>query len=332
MELLGYVLGVVTIVGGILVYLVLFWRSGKEYREALSEVYVRDPDELGVPPAIAGYVSRFFHLRGDDLAATTVDLIARGVIEVRADDGDTSRAFDRALLTLRARRAVGLWPHELAALVLALAPCGRLCPFASLNALHKRGWRQEQAYLRHIHDFGSCVAQEVAELGLSIETAAAGFFAVTGVMMLAAAVFVVSAVASWLADTAVFVVAGILLAMATVVFQNVMYRRTHASRVLQLRCAHLRRYWHDFGRLGEKDVDQVELWGRHLAYAVALGDARLARSELRHDDERLGRLAESLAIDDQSWLIGRGMSDEQVVEWLGALRLPDTAAARVPPP
>ncbi len=66
-----------------------------------------------------------------------------------------------------------------------------------------------------------------------------------------------------------------------------------------MRCGHLRRYWHDFGDLGEKHLDEVALWGRHLAFAVALGDATLARRELHDDYERLGRLAESLMIDDQ---------------------------------
>ena len=42
----------VAVVGGVLVYRYLFRRDGREYREALNQVYVRDPDELGAPPAV----------------------------------------------------------------------------------------------------------------------------------------------------------------------------------------------------------------------------------------------------------------------------------------
>ena len=47
MDQLGVILGVAAIGGGLLVYALLFLRNGREYREALNEVYVRDPDDLG---------------------------------------------------------------------------------------------------------------------------------------------------------------------------------------------------------------------------------------------------------------------------------------------
>ena len=80
---------------------------------------------------------------------------------------------------------------------------------------------------------------------------------------------------------------------------------------------HLQRYWHDFGDLGEKHLDEVALWGRHLAFAVALGDATLARRELHDDYERLGRLAESLMVDDQElYLADSDVGDGRSAEWL----------------
>ena len=115
------------------------------------------------------------------------------------------------------------------------------------------------------------------------------------------------------------------LSRAATVSDNVMFRRTRNGRILQLRCQALRRYWHDFGRLQEKDVDAVVLWGRHLAYATALGDAHLVRSELRRGDARLGRLAETVGFDDQSWVDrGEPVSDAQIEEWLTTLGLPVT--------
>ena len=124
-------------------------------------MYVRDPDDLGVPPAVAGYVSRFNGLRGDDLAATAMDLVARGVVDL---DDDPAYRVSRSLLSLRRERAAGLWPHELAALVLLMAPCGRLCPWASLDVLHRMNWRDRQAYDERIGEFGGCVIEEIDDL------------------------------------------------------------------------------------------------------------------------------------------------------------------------
>jgi len=325
MQVLGIVLGVVALAGGVAAYFWLVPGSRRDYRQALNEVYVRDPDDLGVPAAVAGYVDRLYRLHGDDLAATAVDLIARGVIEVRDDD---LHLVDRSLLALRPKRAVGLWPHEVATLVLLLAPCGCLCPFASLYALHRSGWRNKDAYLERVADFAGCLVDEVDELGLSLEPR--WFDPLTSAGALAAAMVLVAAIGSILAQTPVFLVVAVVLAIAGLLSDNLIYRRTRAGRTLQLRCRHLRQYWRDFGRLGEKDLDDVELWGRHLAFAVALGEARTARRELRWDDERLGRLAESLAIDDQSWYIGHDVNDERVADWLAALRLPETALVGVP--
>ena len=136
MHLLGMILGIVAIGGGVLACLVIFWHNSRQYRETLNEVYVRDPDELGVPPAVAGYVNRFYQVHADDLAATAIDLVARGVVELHDDPGSR---VSRSLLSLRRDRAIGLWPHEVAGLSLLLAPCGRRCPLASLDVLHRLG-------------------------------------------------------------------------------------------------------------------------------------------------------------------------------------------------
>lgn len=320
MELAGITLGVAALVGGVLVYRYLFRRDGREYREALNQVYVRDPDELGAPPAVCGYVARLYRLRGDDLAATAVDLIARGVIGSRDDEAP---AFANAPLVLRRERAVGLWPHEIAVLRLLFTPQGTKSPVAGLDALHERGWRDKDAYAELIGAFGCCVRDEADVLGLGVEPY--GLDAVIRVLTLGSVVVALSLAASLLAHVWVFMVAGIVLAIAATVSDNVMFRRTRNGRILQLRCQALRRYWHDFGRLQEKDVDAVVLWGRHLAYATALGDAHLVRSELRRGDARLGRLAETVGFDDQSWVDrGEPVSDAQIEEWLTTLGLPVT--------
>jgi hypothetical protein len=321
MDQLGVFIGVVAIGGGLFVYVLVFLRSGREYREALNEVYVRDPGDLAVPPAVAGYVNRFYELRGDDLAATAMDLVARGVVDL---DDDPAYRASRSLLSLRRERAAGLWPHELAALALLLAPCGRLCPLASLDALHRTNWRDRRVYDERIGEFGGCVIEEVDDLGLAIEPY--GFRAAANASVVAVAMLLCAFVASGLTNTWVFEVAAMALAGVAYVFDRVMYRRSRPGRILQVRCGNLQRYWHDFGHLGEKHLDEVALWGRHLAFAVALGDATLARRELRGDYERLGRLAESLIVDDQElYLAHDDVGDERIAEWLRTLGLPETA-------
>jgi hypothetical protein len=321
MDQLGVTLGVVAIGGGLLVYVLLFLRNGREYREALSEVYVRDPDDLGVPPAVAGYVSRFYELRGDDLAATAMDLVARGVVEL---DDDSAYRVSRSLLSLRRERAAGLWPHELAALALLLAPCGRPCPFASLDVLHRMNWRDRQVYDERIGEFGGCVIEEVDDLGLTVEPY--GFAAAQMVAVVAVVMLVLAFAASGLTHSWVFEVAAMVLAGVAYVFDRVMYRRAHPGRILQLRCSHLQRYWHDFGRLGEKHLDEVELWGRHLAFAMALGDATLARRELHDRGERLVQLADSFTTNEQeSYVAYDDVGDACIADWLETLGLSEHA-------
>jgi Predicted membrane protein (DUF2207) len=284
-------------------------------------VYVRDPDDLGVPPAVAGYVNRFYELRGDDLAATAMDLVARGAVEL---EDDPSYRASRSLLTLRREQATGLWPHEVAALALLLAPCGRLCPWASLDVLHRLNWRDRQAYDERLGEFGGCVIEEVDDLGLAIEPY--GFGAAARVSVVAVAMLLCAFVASGLTNTWVFEVAAMVLAGAAYVFDRLMYRRSRPGRILQVRCGHLQRFWHDFGHLDEKHLDELALWGRHLAFAVALGDATLARRELHDDYERLGRLAAALMIDDQQlYLAHDDVGDARIAEWLGTLGLPESA-------
>ena len=278
-----------------LVFVVLLRRNAGEYREILNEVYVRDPDDLGVPPAVAGYVSRSCEPSGDDLAATAMDLIARGVVVL---DEDAGYRASRSRLALRRERATGLWPHEVAALALLLAPCGRLCPFASLDMLHRLHWRDRRAYDERVAEFGCCVAEEVHDLGLSFE--AYGFAVAQMASAVSVVMLVFACIASGLTQSWVYEVSGLVLAGSFIVFDRTTYRRSRPGRILQLRCAHLRRYWHDFGRLGEKHLDETELWGRHLAFAVALGDATLARRELHDPGERLVRVADTLAADPRT--------------------------------
>ncbi len=282
----------VAIAGGASACVALFWRNGRQYRETLNEVYVRDPDELGVPPAVAGCVNRFYETHPDDLAATAIDLVARGVVELHDDPG---ARVSRSLLSLRRERATGLWPHEVACLSLLLAPCGRRCPLTSLDVLHRLGWRDRRAYDDRLWAFGDCVGEEVRDLGLEIEPY--GFVAAQAVGAIAVAMLVLDGIASGLTQMWVFEVVGLAFAIFAVGFDRMWYRRTHPGRILQLRCERLRRYWHDFGRLGEKHIDEVELWGRHLAFAVALGDASLARAELHDRGEWLVRLVDALVAD-----------------------------------
>jgi hypothetical protein len=313
----GTIAGVLILGAGLLALAVVFWRYGREYREAVQELYVRDPDELGAPPAVCGYVARLDRLRSRDLSATLVDLIARGVLGLHLEEG---KPASTAMVRLCPERAQKLWPHAVALLhLLFYSDSGSRQ--AQCRLLWRRCWREKEAFDRLVGYFGTCVIDETGTLGLGLEPYGP---AALGLMFGMSSVFVVlSVVASIVAGYWLFVVIGVVVAVVVLVFANAMYRRRHAGRVLQLRCAALRRFWRDFGRLGEKDLESVVLWERHLSFAIALGDARLVRSRLSDRWGLLGRVTEALQLDDQRrFYPGRPVTDDVIDGWRRELGLP----------
>ena len=61
-------------------WLVLFFRTGKEHRPAFRAKYLREVPE-GVPPALAGAVWHMGVVTDDDLSATLLDLAVAGILE-----------------------------------------------------------------------------------------------------------------------------------------------------------------------------------------------------------------------------------------------------------
>ena len=63
------------------VWLVLFIRSGREYRPGRRVKYLREVPE-GMPPALVGALWRMGAVGDDDLAATLLDLAVSGVLKI----------------------------------------------------------------------------------------------------------------------------------------------------------------------------------------------------------------------------------------------------------
>ena len=80
--------------GALAIWLVLFFRTGREYRPAFRSKYLREVPE-GVPPALAGAVWRMGFVTDDDLSATLLDLAVARILRISTGTGRRVRPVSR---------------------------------------------------------------------------------------------------------------------------------------------------------------------------------------------------------------------------------------------
>jgi uncharacterized membrane protein len=239
--------------------------------------YEQEPP-TDTPPALAPVLlRRGVRPESNEFTATLFDLVRRGYFQARAvasaADGDAGH-IDLELL--RGDRTIELAEFE----VPVAKACDELVDDGSVrlsDVPQRLGERPENVVRFEI--FSDGVKQEIDARGWYTFTAAR-------VLLLASlAFFAAGMTGAWLfyavSRTATFYYGAAMIEGAAVLFHaswitKLVRRRrlTPEGKLEAQRWVAFRRYLSDFPRLGEAPAASVELWERHLVYAIAFGLAR----------------------------------------------------------
>lgn len=260
------------LVAGAGAYIVVWLWPPRPFRPSEPGPPLSDPDAVGVPPAVCGFLLRGCRQADEDFTATLLDLVDRGVVEVSPQPGDR----EDQLLTLHAGRLGAVWPHEDALLRLLFETAGEH-EALTLRDFDRFARERPREYERGLDEFRRAFGE--ATMGLQGEPLGRFTIPVSftiPVLMVWVSVYTVA----W-ADTFVYLVTACALAALMFMHGGIMYRRITQTRKYQLRCAQLRRFLLGFVEGGAALTGAHPLWGRYLVYATALGIEGEMRAALR---------------------------------------------------
>lgn len=273
------------LLAGAVAYAVVWLWPARPFRPAAPVEPASDPDELGLPPALCGYLLRGARQADEDFAATLLDLVDRGVVEVSPQPGDP----DDQLLTLHAGRLRTVWPHEDALLRLLFELAGEH-EAVTLRQFDRFARERRREYEQGLDD----VRRGISESTVEIQAEPLGRFTIPVSFVIPVVLVWVSVYTVAWADTFIYVLSASALAALMFAHASIMYRRITVTHRYQLRCAQVRRFLREFADSDPRLSGVHRLWGRYLVYAVAFGlesemkaalqERRLLPSELLSGD------------------------------------------------
>jgi len=267
-------------------YGAMLLKYGREYRFPRTERYLRDPDVFGLTPAQVGYAWRMGHITEHEINATILDLADRGVIAIADAPGR-----DDATLTLTGDGVDDLLPHETAILEMLFGGPAVDDDTVSLSRVAAHPSEYIEALQRFKLALVTWAEDERVFEPRSFRVRALG--EALGIVMV-----VISLGIALATDIGAIMVVGLPLGIAMFLCAPWMLRESRPAARTRSQAEALRRYLHDFGRLGEKPPAGVVLWGRYLVYAELFGMAEEARSELRRHADHL-----SLTFGSITWTL-----------------------------
>jgi hypothetical protein len=260
------------LLAGVAAYAAVWLWPPRRFRPPAPVEPAGDPDEVGLPPAVCGYLLRGCRQADPDFTATLLDLIDRRVIEISPQPGAT----DDQLLTLHPGRFAQVWPHEEALVRLLFEEAGEHQAL-TLRRFDRFARERRREYEAGLQAFRQAFAE--ATLGLQSEplgrvTIPVSF--VIPVLVVWASVYTVA----W-AETFAYLVSASALAALMMSHATIMYRRVTQTRKYQLRCAQVQRRVAQFAESGEGLSGVHPLWGRYLVFATAFGLDDRVKAALR---------------------------------------------------
>ena len=275
------VLGVLAPLAALLLALWAYYRYGREPATAFTAEYLREPPEPPLPPALAGFI---WHGGGVDQSAavaTLLDLIDRGVVDVRrsvrpaADPQDADETDFRMTLREGGDEELDRGEDDLLDLLFG-RPAGRdgflLGELPGLAQADRAGWAAGYgAWKEGVEQAG------VRRGYLDADADRWAFWAATAGFLSAVAV----GAAAVIAGDALFL-AGLAGAAGAVLVSRGVRRRSPQAAGLYAQYAAVRRYLRDFAGLPEEPPDSAALWRRFVVLAVLFGMADEVAAHL-HD-------------------------------------------------
>jgi hypothetical protein len=266
------IVAMLMLLAGAVVYAAIWLWPPHALRPSDEVERVRDPDEVGLPPALAGYVLRGGRQADLDQTATLLDLLDRGVIEVIPQ----LDAPAQPLLVLRSSRLSQVWPHEDAVLRTLFEVVGEREAVA-LRELEAFARERPGEHAASRAEFRRALAESAVGLqGEPLGRWTLPLSFVIPVVLVWAAIYTVA----W-TDTLVYLISAAAIAALMLVHAAIMYRRITVTRRYRDRCAGLWRHLIEFVQSDERLSVAHPLWGRYLVYATAFGIGEELKEKLR---------------------------------------------------
>ena len=268
----GTVVGGILAAAGILFYIVMYRRFGREYTPSLPGEYYRDiPGDL--PPAVIQYLWKTGSIDDKAIPATLLDLANKGVVRIdqvseqeRGLFGDKQATSYR--LTLDRSKTAGLDPSasDIVALLFDLAGDGDSLVIDDLREFakhHKREFAKAHA------DWKKTATKEAEGYKFfdAGATTASRVVAGVGLLLILAPALTAFLTGTW------WMLVPVPVGIGLIAGANAIKRRSVEANELYAKYHGLYRYMKDFGRLQEKPPTAVVLWEQYLVLATLFGIA-----------------------------------------------------------
>lgn len=288
--------------------------------------YVRDPDEVGVPPAVAAWLLQRLSVDGSDVGATLIDLVSRRVLEFGVVDSSTRQGWipvtesstlrqsrGEYVFVLRPDRAVNLLPHEevLIGMVFLQAGGGKRAVCMACIDGYAAGRRAE--YRAALEVFSGAVEESAAMLGLGIDRRSLSRQTVWAVCV--SGLTLGGLIGMIVTGALIYLGVGLAAALALPWLLRRVVTPDDASLSAYRAARGLRRYLRDIGRMDEKRPQSVHVWERYLAYAAAFGLAGKVDSAVGSRTSRLDVLC-ALSLDSPFFWPARAGRDATAFDLL----------------
>ena len=269
---IGGIIGLVLAAGGVVFYVVMYRRYGREYTPALPGEYYRDiPADL--PPATVQYLWKTESIDDKAIPATLLDLANRGIVRIDQVSEEERGLFHSKQttsyrLTLDPSKAHDLdaSAREIIAMLFTGVGDGASFVVSDLRD-YAKDHRKEFAQAHGDWKKAATEAAEARGFFDSSATAASRVVAGVGLFLVVAPLLTAFVTGAWLMLAPVPVGIGLLIGTRAI------KRRTAEANELYAKYHGLYRYMKDFGRLQEKPPTAVVLWEQYLVLATLFGIA-----------------------------------------------------------
>ncbi|MEE4276503.1 MAG: hypothetical protein V2J16_11625 [Thermoleophilia bacterium] len=270
--------------------------------------YVRDPDAIGLPPAVCGWLLRKLTVDRDDLTSTLLDLVSRRVVKLKRTDEDgrlveliprdPGTAALRYVLVLDRGRAVELWPHERALLGLLFGQVGAGRPMLTMDAIREFARREPERFATSLSECAQKTIETASELGIPTDRRA--FDNLDIAVWFVLVVTLDGLFGSLMTGNIVFIAVAILMAVLMIVHLRLLVVPPPEARDAYVACLGLRRFLRDsLATAKSLRPEAVELWERYLVYATAFNMAKDVERALQVP--RLHAVRSALGLDSPFW-------------------------------
>lgn len=271
-------------------------------RSADGPAYLREvPDDL--PPALVGALYRKGVVAENEIAATLLDLTARGLVEARPVRLRITGVIGGAEMTTLAFSLVdGAWERmdpldrELFGMLSQVIGGGPV----SIAALKSAARARTAAFRKGLSRWQAAIDGAAASRGLLRRSARSARWALIASAVVAPVLGALSAMVASSVEPLLITAAGAAVALG---ISFTLTPLTASGAQVLARYRAFERYLHDFGTLQDEPPQSVEIWSRYLAYAALFGIADRSLTAL---DMRLPALAGSPDLEPfRVWIASR---------------------------